>query len=97
VIFVFLNLAYITEHDDLQLHPFSCKWYYITSFFFFLFFFSQYYSLNLGLCACLAGALPAESCLQPFFTLVIFQIGYHIFCLVHLQTTIMIFLPFLPT
>jgi hypothetical protein len=24
-IFVFLSLVYLTEHDDLQFHPFSCK------------------------------------------------------------------------
>jgi hypothetical protein len=25
VIFGLLSLAYLTQHEDLQLHPFSCK------------------------------------------------------------------------
>jgi hypothetical protein len=43
-----------------------------------LFFFKQYWDLNSGPCTCLAGALPFEP--QPYFALVFFPEGPHIFC-----------------
>ena len=53
MIFIFLCLTYFTQYDNLQVHPFCCKWQYFILFFFNKFIYFIYLFLAaLGLRCC---------------------------------------------